>query len=65
MSVTLNYCGKIYIIDKEPFETNQDTYNRGWFIIKNNDKYSNYNELVSMSIINNNLKKQMEYHSVM
>ena len=47
-------------IDKEPFETLEETYERGWFIIKNYDNYD-YNELISQSIININSKKGMEY----
>ncbi len=53
--------GIIYKIDKEPFETYEDTYSRGWFIIKNKDVYDNCKQLVSLSIIHNNNKKMMEY----
>lgn len=51
--IIINYNNKIYKIEKEPFETYIDTYNRGWFIVKN---YKNieYNKLYSLSIIKNN-----------
>ena len=51
--IIINYNNKIYKIEKEPFETDIDTYNRGWFIVKN---YQNmeYNKLYSLSIIKNN-----------
>jgi hypothetical protein len=62
MDIAIHYKGKLYLIDKEPFETFEETYSRGWYIIKNDQKISNYQELVSLSIINNNSKKQMEYN---
>lgn len=65
MDIVLNYMGKLYIIEREPFETSQDIYIRGWYIVKNYNKYNNFNELVSRSIIYNNLKKQMEYNMVL
>lgn len=58
--ISLYYCGKIYIIEKEPFETNEIAYKRAWFIVKNYDKY-NYNELVSLSKININKNNEMNY----
>jgi len=51
--------GIIHIIDKEPYENIGDVYRRGWFIINNNQ--SNYYSLYSLSIINNNKNKGMEY----
>jgi hypothetical protein len=52
----------IYIIDKEPYETDENTYIRGWYIIKNFDKFSNKNELISNSLIYLNEKKNnMKY----
>jgi hypothetical protein len=52
----------IYNIDKEPFETDENTYKRGWFIIKNYLNYSNLKELISNSIINlNENKNNMKY----
>ena len=58
--ISLYYCGKIYIIEKEPFETNDIAYKRAWFIVKNYDKY-NYNELISLSKININKNNEMIY----
>lgn len=48
--IIINYDNKIYKIEKEPFETNENTFKRGWFIVKNYNKY-NLNELISKSII--------------
>lgn len=56
--LSLYYKLKIYNIKKEPFELLEDTYRRAWFIVKNYDNYE-YNELYSLSIINNN--SSMEY----
>lgn len=58
--INILYNNDIYIIDKDPYETLEETYERGWFIIKNYHKYD-YNELISESIINLNTKKGMEY----
>jgi hypothetical protein len=33
--------GSIHIIDREPYETNQDVYRRGWYIINNKNKENN------------------------
>ena len=60
-NVTICYKGTFYNITKEPYETTQEVYQRLWFIIKNYSKYSNYNELISKSIINNNKNKGMVY----
>ncbi len=49
--ITIQYQGYIYNIEQEPFETLEDSYKRGWYIIKNFDKYKNYNELYSRSIM--------------
>jgi len=58
--INILYNSEIHIIDKEPYETLEETYERGWYIIKNYHYY-HYNELISNSIININLKKGMEY----
>tara|TARA_B110000483_G_C18000405_1_gene467056 strand:- start:55 stop:240 length:186 start_codon:yes stop_codon:yes gene_type:complete len=58
--IIILYNNKQYIIEKDPYETIDETYERGWFIIKNYDKYD-YNELISKSIIMLNIKKKMEY----
>lgn len=55
------YKGIFYNISKEPYESTEEVYKRLWFIIKNYDKYPNYKELVSISIINNNKNKGMSY----
>jgi hypothetical protein len=51
--ITIVYENKLYKIEKEPFETDENTYSRGWFIIDNDDKYDK-NELICRSIINLN-----------
>ncbi len=60
-NIIISHQGVLYRIEKEPFETYDDVYSRGWFIIKNNGKYDNYKQLISLSIIHNNKKKMMEY----
>jgi hypothetical protein len=35
--IVLQYQGKMYSIEQEPFETIEDTYKRGWYIVKNYD----------------------------
>ena len=58
--ISLQYNGFIYNIAKEPYETIEESYNRAWFIVKNYEKYS-YDELYSLSIININKNKNMDY----
>lgn len=55
-NISIQYNNKIYIIMKEPFETLNETYKRGWYIVKNYNNYD-YKKLYSLSIINNNIKK--------
>jgi hypothetical protein len=51
----------IYKIRKLPFETDENTYKRGWFIIKNYNSFD-YDELISRSIIYlNEHKNKMKY----
>lgn len=51
----------IYKIRKLPFETDENTYKRGWFIIKNYNTFE-YDELISRSIIYlNENKNKMKY----
>ena len=51
----------IYKIRKLPFETDENTYRRGWFIIKNFNSFD-YDELISRSIIYlNEYKNNMKY----
>ena len=58
--ILINYNNKIYKIEKEPNELEEDTYKRGWFIIKNYNNYP-YNELISRSIIYLNNEYGMIY----
>lgn len=52
----------LYKIRKLPFETDENTYKRGWYIVKNIDKIENYDELISKSIIYlNENKNKMKY----
>jgi hypothetical protein len=52
-----NYIYKIY---KEPYETDENTYIRGWFIIKNNTYEKE--TVISRSIIYlNEYKNNMKY----
>jgi glycine cleavage system H lipoate-binding protein len=53
--------GYIHLINKEPYETNEDVFKRGWFIVINKDNEKNMNKLISMSIITNNIDKGMVY----
>jgi hypothetical protein len=56
--VLIIYENNIYKIEKEPFETDENTYIRGWFIIKNN----NLDNVISRSIIYlNENKNNMKY----
>ncbi len=58
--ISIQYLGKIYNIEQEPFESLQDSYKRGWYIIKNYDKYKK-DELYSLSIMMINREKGMIY----
>jgi len=50
----------IYKIDKEPFETDENTYIRGWYIINENNDIND--EMISKSIIYlNDNKNNMKY----
>ena len=65
-NITIFNKGRIYIINKEPYETVGDVYKRGWYIINNiksdnSDNSENYTKLYSLSIINNNKNKGMTY----
>jgi len=60
--IIIIYDNHIYKIEKEPFETDENTYKRGWFIIKNYEKYENYDEIIARSIIYlNENKNKMNY----
>jgi hypothetical protein len=54
--ITIIYENKLYKIEKEPFETDENTYTRGWYIIKNN----NLDNIISRSIIYLN-ERSMKY----
>lgn len=70
--ISLQYQGKIYNIETEPFETTEESYKRGWFIVKqlscdssnncNNCKDTNdIASIYSSSIIMINKNKGMIY----
>lgn len=58
--ISIQYKGKLYNIEQEPFESIEESYKRGWYIVKNYDKYD-YNQLYSLSIIMINKNKGMIY----
>jgi|APGre2960657444_1045066.scaffolds.fasta_scaffold18464_5 hypothetical protein len=65
-SIAIYNNGVIHIIHREPYETNMDVYKRGWFIIKNKDKYNSqmlhsHHSLLSISLIDNYKNKGMVY----
>ena len=57
--ISIYYRGNIHIINKEPFENIEDTYKRGWYIIKTDGK--TYDEKYSKSIMMINKTKGMSY----
>lgn len=60
--IVIIYENFLYKIRKLPFETDENTYKRGWYIVKNIDKIENYDELISKSIIYlNENKNKMKY----
>lgn len=59
--IIVNHKGHIYNIEKEPFETYEEAYQRAWFIINNHDKYRDVKQLISLSFINVYKKKGMQY----
>lgn len=51
----------IYKIEKEPYETDENTYKRGWYIIKNYEN-GDYKEIIGKSIkYLNEEKNNMKY----
>ena len=58
--ISIQYQGKLYNIEQEPFESIEESYKRAWYIVKNYDKYD-YNQLYSLSIIMINKNKGMIY----
>lgn len=63
-SIAIYNNGVIHIIHREPYETNMDVYKRGWFIIKNKDKYNTPHSLLSISLVDNYKNKGMIYESL-
>lgn len=59
-NIFIYYKNNLYKIEKEPFETDENSYIRGWFIVKNYNNYS-YNELISRSIIHLNSFNNLVY----
>jgi len=60
-NIIIIYDNNIYKIEKEPYETDENTYKRGWYIIKNYNK-GEYNEIVGKSIkYLNEEKNKMKY----
>jgi hypothetical protein len=53
--IIIIYDNNIYKIEKEPFETDENSYKRGWYIIKNYN--NNYDKIIGDSIIYLNEKK--------
>lgn len=59
--ISLEYHGKIYNIETEPFETIEESYKRGWYIVKkmacdsceNTDISSVYSSSIMMINIKN------------
>ena len=56
--IIINFKNNYFKIHKEPFETDENAYIRGWYIVKNYDIYE-YDELISRSIIYINEKKNL------
>lgn len=52
----------IYKLNKQPFETDSDAYERLWWIINNNKDFNNRKD-ISDSIKVINIKKGMSYYN--
>ena len=52
----------IYKLNKQPFETDTDAYERLWWIINNNKDFNNRKD-ISDSIKVINIKKGMSYYN--
>lgn len=64
--ISLQYRGKIYNIETEPFETVEDSYKRAWYIVKEfskdkNSDISDISSIYSSSIMMVNKNKGMVY----
>tara|TARA_B110000444_G_scaffold47750_1_gene43598 strand:+ start:707 stop:901 length:195 start_codon:yes stop_codon:yes gene_type:complete len=53
---------KIYKLNKQPFETDTDAYERLWWIINNNKDLNNRKD-ISDSVKVINIKKGMSYYN--
>ena len=58
--IAIQYKGKLFNIEQEPHESVEESYKRGWYIVKNYEKFT-YDELYSLSIIMLNKNKGMVY----
>ncbi len=58
--ITIQYKGNLFNIEQEPYESVEESYKRGWYIVKNYGK-NTYDELYSLSIIMLNKNKGMAY----
>lgn len=47
--IVLQYQGKMYSIEQEPFETIEDTYKRAWYIVKNYDSNAYAKSLIMLN----------------
>ena len=56
--IIIPYKGKLYNIPREPFETIEESYKRGWYIIKSEESYE---IACSLSIMMLNKNKGMVY----
>jgi len=59
--IIISHKGILYIIAKDEYETLEEAYQRGWFIINNKSKYENINQLISLSFMNNYKNKGMNW----
>jgi|SaaInlV_125m_DNA_1040241.scaffolds.fasta_scaffold398387_1 hypothetical protein len=58
--ISIEYQGKIYNIPEELFETSEDSYKRGWYVVKNMQEHS-FKETYSKSLMFLNKNKGMKY----
>jgi len=65
-SIVIIHDNAIYNIEKDPYETDENTYKRGWYMIKNQNIFSKLAELISRSFIYlNETKNNMKYDNEM
>jgi hypothetical protein len=61
-SIVIIHDNAIYNIEKDQYETDENTYTRGWFMIKNQSIIKNLSQLISKSFIYlNERKNKMKY----